>query len=142
MTGTTDAEQIDALMSALNRAHAVRDAAAIAAAHAPDALIMDLAPPLARRGLQRAQVQAWLDTWDGPIRIESRDDELVRHGPLAVLSGLVRMRGHQQGTAQDLWFRSTTTLRKRAGRWLIAASHASVPFHMDGSLRAATDLQP
>jgi ribonuclease PH len=40
----------------------------------------------------------------------------------------------------DLWFRTTVVLKKASGRWQIVHEHASVPFYMDGSLRAAVDL--
>jgi len=42
----------------------------------------------------------------------------------------------------DLWFRTTVVLKKVSGRWQIVHEHTSVPFYMDGSLRAAVDLQP
>ena len=42
----------------------------------------------------------------------------------------------------DIWFRATMGLRKTGGRWLIVHDHSSVPFYMDGSYRAAMDLQP
>jgi ketosteroid isomerase-like protein len=32
--------------------------------------------------------------------------------------------------------------RKREGEWLVTHEHVSVPFYMDGSLRAAVDLKP
>ncbi|MDD7940478.1 nuclear transport factor 2 family protein [Actinomycetospora lutea] len=41
-----------------------------------------------------------------------------------------------------LWFRSTYALRRRDGAWAIVHQHESVPFHMDGSFRAATELTP
>ena len=42
----------------------------------------------------------------------------------------------------DLWFRTTVVLKKVSARWQIVHEHDSVPFYMDGSLRAAVDLQP
>ena len=38
--------------------------------------------------------------------------------------------------------RATFVLRNSENKWLIAHEHSSVPFHMDGSLRAAIDLAP
>jgi ketosteroid isomerase-like protein len=40
------------------------------------------------------------------------------------------------------WFRSTFGLRCSDGSWRIVHQHDSTPFHMDGSFRAATDLEP
>ena len=42
----------------------------------------------------------------------------------------------------DLWFRVTLGLRRVDGRWLVTHEHESVPFEMDGSFRASTDLTP
>jgi ketosteroid isomerase-like protein len=41
-----------------------------------------------------------------------------------------------------LWFRSTLGLRKTGGQWLVTHEHNSTPFYMDGSGKAALDLQP
>ena len=41
-----------------------------------------------------------------------------------------------------MWMRSTLAFRRAGGAWKIAHGHSSVPFRMDGSYRAATDLQP
>jgi ketosteroid isomerase-like protein len=38
--------------------------------------------------------------------------------------------------------RSTLCFRREGGAWKIAHAHTSVPFHMDGSFRAAVDLEP
>jgi ketosteroid isomerase-like protein len=102
----------------------------------------DLAPPLGRRGMNRDSVAAWLAGWDGPIQIEVRDVNLTVDGDVAFASALNRMRGRQSGEDQDLWYRTTLGLRKTNGRWRIVHEHSSVPFYMDGSYRAAVDLQP
>lgn len=41
-----------------------------------------------------------------------------------------------------MWLRETLGFRKLAGEWKITHQHESVPFYMDGSFRAATDLKP
>jgi ketosteroid isomerase-like protein len=41
-----------------------------------------------------------------------------------------------------MWFRVTLGLRRIDGKWLVTHEHSSVPFYMDGSLRAAVDLNP
>ena len=142
MSATTARTEIEALLQRLVRAHADRDADAIVEAYAPDAVIYELAPPLARRGMKRDSVAAWLAGWDGPIRIEASDVDLTVDGEVAFASGLFRMRGRIGGEEQDLWYRSTVCLRKADGRWRIVHDHTSVPFYMDGSYRAAVDLKP
>lgn len=91
----------------------------------------------------REGLTAWLATWDGPVRIDNQDADFAVQGDLAYISAINRMRGTQSdGTAVDLWFRTTMVFARREGRWRIVHEHSSVPFHMDGSLRAAVDLRP
>jgi ketosteroid isomerase-like protein len=49
---------------------------------------------------------------------------------------------HGAGDSFDLWFRATVCLRKLGGTWWITHEHKSTPFYMDGSFKAAVDLQP
>jgi uncharacterized protein (TIGR02246 family) len=142
MSSTMDTAEIEVFFQKLARAHADHDADAIVEAYAPDAVIFDLAPPLGRRGMNRDSVAAWLAGWDGPIQIDARDVNLTVDGDLAFVSALNRMRGRQGGENQDMWYRTTMCLWKTNGRWRIVHDHSSVPFHMDGSYRAAIDLKP
>jgi uncharacterized protein (TIGR02246 family) len=142
MRSTAERAEIEALFHQLVRAHADRDADAIVEAYAPDAVMYDLAPPRGRRGMHRDSIVAWLAGWDGPIQIEARDVHLTVDGDVAFAAALNRMRGRQSGEAQNLWYRTTMGLQKTNGRWRIVHEHASVPFYMDGSYRAAGDLQP
>jgi ketosteroid isomerase-like protein len=80
--------------------------------------------------------------WDGPIKIDAHDANLTIDGNAAFASALNRMRGRQGGEDVDLWYRTTICLRKADGRWRIVHDHTSVPFYMDGSYRAAVDLEP
>ena len=142
MSSTTDRAEIEALFERLTRAHADHDADAIVDAYAPEAVIFELAPPLGHRGMTRDAVAAWLAGWDGPIRIDAREVNLAVNGDLAFASAYNRMRGRQGGEDQDMWYRTTMCLRKISGRWRIVCDHSSVPFYMDGSYRAAVDLEP
>lgn len=142
MNSTTDRAEIEELFRQLVRAHIDHDADAIVKAYAPDAVIFDLAPPLSHRAVDRDSVAAWLASWDGPVQIDVQDLNLSIEGEVAFSFALNRMRGRQSGEAQDLWYRSTTCFRKRDGQWRIVHDHASVPFYMDGSYRAAVDLKP
>ena len=142
MSSTMDRAEIEALFQQLATAHTDHDADAIVEAYAPDAVIYDLAPPLGRRGMSRDNVAAWLAGWEGPIQIDARDFNLTIEGDLAFVSALNRMRGRQGDEDQDIWYRTTTCLRKTSGRWRIVHDHSSVPFYMDGSDRAAVDLKP
>lgn len=138
-----DRDDIIALCQRLGRAHHDKDADAIAACYAPDAVIYSLAPPLRERGLDRDGIAAWLGTWDGPIRVDALDSVLEVAGDLAYVSALNRMRGTKtDGEEVDLWFRTTMCFRNTHDGWRIVHDHSSVPFYMDGSFRAAVDLMP
>ncbi len=46
------------------------------------------------------------------------------------------------GQEAHVWVRVTVGFRKVDGTWKVTHEHASVPFHMDGSFKAAVDLGP
>lgn len=131
------------LLDDLERAHADKDAEAILACYAPDARIFDLAPPLLSRGRDLEETKAWLETWRGPVRVDTAHADAIESGDIVVITALNRMRGDKvDGEKVDLWFRTTLVLKRRDGRWLIVHDHSSTPFYMDGSQRAALDLVP
>ena len=138
-----DEGAIRTIVERLVRALHDKDVEGFVALYAPDAWIADLAPPLARRGQDREEFEAWLQTWDGPVTLDSREVRISTGAATAFCANLMRMRGRKtDGTAVDLWFRNTLCFEKAEGQWRIVHDHASVPFHMDGSVKAAVDLQP
>jgi len=121
-----------------------KDAAAIAAPYAEDAAVYNLAPPLTHHGVDVAETQAWLETWEGPITIEPRNFEVTVAGDTAVAWGFMRMQGTKidPPAKVNFWMRETLVLERRGGAWAIVHEHTSVPFYMDASTRPAFDLQP
>jgi uncharacterized protein (TIGR02246 family) len=122
------------------------DAEAICGSYAPDAVVFTLAPPLVQPpedSRDVAQLRAWFEDKGGSVWSEVRDLKVTVDGDLALCTSLECM-GTEPGSAQpfSLWFRSTLGLRRLDGEWRIVHEHQSTPFHMDGSLRAATDLEP
>ncbi len=139
---TEEQQEIIALCQRLGDAHYDRDADAIVECYAPDAVIYALAPPLKDK-IDRAGTAAWLATWHGPILIGAEDVDLIVGDGIAWSTALNRMRGTKaDGAQEDIWFRTTMCFRKIDGAWKIVHDHSSTPFYMDGSLRAAVDLQP
>jgi ketosteroid isomerase-like protein len=130
------------------RAAAMRDkdAARALATLAPDIVAFELAPPLALGcgpARDEAGLAAWLAGWDGPVGIEIRDLHVEARGGIGWSRSLNRLHGTLKGGREvDLWMRSTLAFRREQGAWKIAHAHSSVPFLMDGSYRAATDLSP
>jgi uncharacterized protein (TIGR02246 family) len=139
-----DDAAIRALVESIHQAHHDKDAAAIAAPYAPDAVVCDLAPPLAKRGIDVQQKSAWLATWEGPVERASRDLRITVSGDLAVCHGYLRLSGTPQAAGRPIsfWMRQTLCLERRQGAWCIVHEQVSVPFYMDGSLRPAFDLEP
>ena len=111
----------------------------------PRIVSFTLAPPLAQPGDTRdpQPLTEWLATFEAPPRREIVDLEITAGAEVAFASYLESLTAAPRGGAEfTLWYRVTLGLSRVGGRWLIAHEHNSVPFHMDGSLRAAVDLKP
>ncbi|MGC2299103.1 MAG: nuclear transport factor 2 family protein [Acidobacteriaceae bacterium] len=132
------------VIAGMAKARYEKNARAIAAPYATDAAIYNLAPPLVHHGIDLAETQAWLDTWDGPITIEPRDFGVTIAGDMAFCHGYMRMQGRKKGADHDVnfWMRETLVLERARDGWRIVHEHTSVPFYMDGSSRPAFDLEP
>jgi ketosteroid isomerase-like protein len=138
--------QIRAIVEERVAALRERDAGRLAAAYAPEIVMFSLAPPLQDTGPRVADPaywRPWLESWTGPITLDVTGLDIATGGDVAFCHSLNRMRGTKtDGGHQDLWFRATLGLRKTGAGWKITHEHTSTPFYMDGSGRAATDLQP
>jgi PhnB protein len=140
---THDAADAAGVIEAWAAALGAKDAAAVVGHCTPDYVQYSLAPPLRTSPADRGGLQAWFDTWKGPIGYALDDTKVETAGDLAIAHGLCRMSGTKtDGAEVELWFRQTLGLRRTDGAWRIAHQHASVPFYMDGSFRAAIDLKP
>jgi ketosteroid isomerase-like protein len=140
---TQEEADIRALIESATRLHFNKDAAAIAGRYRQDAVIFNLAPPLAHHGVDVQEKQAWLDSWEDPVELEARDFEITVSGDLAFGHGYYRLRASKAGGGGvDFWMRETLCLRRDESGWRIVHEHTSVPFYMDGSLRPAFDLKP
>ena|ERR1700744_3867123 len=139
-----DETEVRAVIEATTKAHRDKDVTAIGARYAPEIVSYDLSPPLMHRGFNTKEKQAWLDTWEGPIEVETRDFEITVAGDCAFAYGYFRLAGTPKSAGQPIsfWMRATICLRKINGTWKITHEHESVPFYMDGSLRPAFDLSP
>ena len=113
--------------------------------YAADVVSFDLAPPLqcaGREALRKSLVE-WFPTFQGPIGYEVHDLSITAGDEVAFCRSLNRISGTRTGGEEtDVWVRVTVGWRSVGGRWLIAHEHASVPFYMDGSAKAAIDLKP
>jgi PhnB protein len=141
-----DAANVRRVIEELAAAIRSKDAKAAVALYADDVVAFDLAPPLAIEAQEErdpANLQKWFDTWAGPIETRPHRITVRVGGDIAYAFGLRHMTGTKtDGQKVDLWFRATTCLIRRTGRWRIEHVHNSVPFAMDGSYRALLDLKP
>ena len=109
-----DEADIRALVERIDKAHHSKDAAAIVAPYAQDAVVCDLAPPLCHRGTDLQAKQAWLDTWEGPIDRESRDLNITVSGDFAFCHGFYRLGGTPKAAGRPIsfWMRATVCLNR------------------------------
>jgi ketosteroid isomerase-like protein len=111
---------------------------------AEDVVSYDVTDPLRRDGKapSRKRAAEWLAAYDGPVRWENRDVEIVGDSDVAFGHSLSRVTGKlKTGVAVDMWFRTTLGFRRIGGRWLIAQEHGSVPFDAESG-KASLSLQP
>jgi len=140
----TDEVQILDLIHSLHQAHHDRNASGIAAPYAPHAAIYDLEPPLSHDGISVARKEAWLATWSSRVDLEPANFKLTIDGDHAFGHGFLRLSGTKKGVDHPVsfWMRQTIFFERSPEGWRIVHEHQSVPFHMDGSLRPAFDLEP
>ena len=122
-----------------------KDVVGVLAHYAPDVVTFDLAPPLDYVGADalRESLAAWFPTFRGRVGYEITKLAVAAGDDLAFCRSLNRISGSRtDGTETDVWIRVTLCCRNIDGAWTIVHQHASVPFHMDGSYRAAVDLKP
>ena len=114
--------------------------------YTPDAVSFTLAPPLRQRTDPHdpAPTEQWIATFEAPP-VRTHTQVTVTAGEeVAFVTALSSLSATPKGsdTPFTLWHRTTLGLRRTDGHWLITHEHESVPFEMDGSLRASVNLQP
>jgi uncharacterized protein (TIGR02246 family) len=142
----SDKDAIAALLDRFTAAIHDKDADAAVALLSQDAVVYDLAPPLAQ-GPDQARdpngYRMWFATWSSPISSEADDLHVEVGGDIAHAWCLRHMSGTKtDGERNHLWFRATACFRREDGEWRISHMHNSVPFAMDGSGKALLDLKP
>jgi len=122
------------------------DAAGAVAHNAPGVVSFTLAPPLGGEidGRDPSSLTAWLATFEAPPKREVTRLRITADGDVAFATSIDSMTATPKGMTEPftLWYRATLGLRRIDGRWLITHEHNSVPFLMDGSFKAALDLEP
>jgi ketosteroid isomerase-like protein len=141
----TAEDEIRAVIEERIAAMRAKNAARAVAAIADDVVSFELAPPLALPPGAAADADglaAWMAGFD-EIDIEVRDMAIEADERVGFARALHHLKGTRTGGRPvSLWMRSTLCFRREAGGWRIVHAHSSVPFHMDGSFRAAVELTP
>ena len=122
-----------------------KDVDGIMSHYASDVVVFDLVPPLESVGAEayRKNWAAWFPTFEGPIGYELRELTISAGNGVAFCHSLNRITGKRtDGDTTDVWVRASFCWRKSNATWKIVHEHQSVPFYMDGSYRAAVDLNP
>ena len=144
--GMADAQrEIRQLIDDRIAAMKAKDAPRAVSRIADNAVTFELPPPLVQPPGTAADADAlaaWLAGFD-EIDIEVRDLVIEAETDVAFAHALHHLKGTRVGGAPvSLWMRSTLGFRRDIAGWIIVHAHTSVPFYMDGSFRAAVDLQP
>lgn len=141
----TDDARIHTIIDSWLRAIRAKDVDAVMSHLRPDIQLFDLAPPLRYQGadVYRKNLEEWFATFEGGVGYEIRDLSITAGDTVAFSHSLNRITGKRtNGEETDVWVRATVCYRKAGGSWKVAHEHASVPFYMDGSNKAAVDLNP
>lgn len=138
-------EEIRAVIEERIAAMRAKDARAAVAALSDDVVAFELAPPLALPPGAAADAEglaAWLGGFQD-IDIEVRGMAIEAGDTVGFARALHHLKGKRLGGREvSMWMRSTLCFRREPDGWRIAHAHTSVPFHMDGSFRAAVELEP
>lgn len=143
MSNEQDRTAIRKAIEDWSEANRNKDAGKVATFFANDVVFFDIAPPLKHSGFDRDALAKWFASWDGKIGYEVTDQVITVSDTLAMARSIDHMTGKKlDGEKVDMWTRSTVCFRKDGGQWKVVHVHNSVPLMMDGSNKAATDLNP
>lgn len=141
---SVDQQEVEATVQAWARAIERKDVAAVASHFAENSVSFLLAPPLVADEALEKNLREWFATFQGPLGHTLDQLQITTGGgTCAIAHGLIHLTGTKtDGTATNIWYRLTLGLTKTDRAWKISHTHESVPFLMDGSEKAATNLSP
>jgi ketosteroid isomerase-like protein len=112
--------------------------------YGPEIVYFDIVPGLQYRGSEalRPRFLDWFDGFEGPIRQEIGQVDVVVSGDVAVAYMLIRAGGTPKGGREvDYWVRGTSCFQRSGDRWLVVHEHVSVPVDFAAG-SPAMDLVP
>lgn len=143
----SEEDKIRQLKENLNNAIREKDAKKANQLFEKNCVLFLMPPPLMVRfdeGLEGLNnLENWFSTFENGIGLETKELEIICNNDIACLSSLEHLTGKRtDGSVTDTWYRETLCLRKVKDEWKIIHQHQSFPMYMDGTNKAATDLEP
>ena len=139
-------QEIQDVIEARQTHLAAGDVKGMLESYAPHVVQFTLEPPLGAvtDSSDASATEQWVATFEAPPVRAVTQLEITTDGAVAFATSIDSRTAIPRGGSEPftLWYRVTLGLRRIDGRWLIVHEHASVPFYMDGSFRAAVDLNP
>jgi ketosteroid isomerase-like protein len=142
--------EIKVFMDGLAEAVRTGELEDISSYYADEIVAFDMMPPLQFKTKEDYQRVAWkecfTDYFTFPVDYDFHQQEISVSGDLAVVHGLVHMKGKskKEGADMEAWLRSTVVLKKAGDRWAINHEHTSVPLAMEdakGLMNLAPDKE-
>lgn len=134
---------VRAVLDEWAEAHRVKDNDRVNSLCAENIRQYIMAPPLQFSGMHAWDRKGWFASFEGPMGYEVHDLTISAGEDVAFCSFLNRFSATSlQYGSFAMWNRTTLGFRNIDGEWLVTHVHSSVPFYMDGSFKAAVDLQP
>jgi ketosteroid isomerase-like protein len=139
---------MDAIKELLDRRAAAawaKDIDELMAVYSADVVYFDIVPPLRYTGADalRGRFTDWFSRWQGPIRQELAELEVLVSGDVAAAHMLVRAGGTTTaGLELDYWVRLSDFFRRGDDGWRITHEHVSLPIDMAAGGTVVMDLKP
>jgi uncharacterized protein (TIGR02246 family) len=136
--------EVRALLDSQSEAIRTKDVDKLLSLYSPDIVYFDVVPPLQYAGSAalRDRFLRWFDGYQGSIRMEVRDVNVLVSGDVAVAHWFSRASGTlKSGHEVGSWVRATSCCQRSHHGWLITHEHVSLPVDFSSG-SAATDLVP
>lgn len=131
-TTAQDEAEIRRLIAAWVKALEAKDAAALTADYAPDAVLYDAIPPYKTVGAEQIR-QVWENCFPyfpAKFRSEHRDLVVQVAGDMALVYGLHHFVPEPaDDPSGQTWMRISVAYRRLAGQWKVVHEHISIPFN-------------
>lgn len=128
---------IETLLDDRQEACRAKDIDRLMSLYATDIVYFDVVPPLqgfVGTNAVRRNFLRWFDEYEGPIGLETREQDIVMSGDVAFAHMLHLDKGNihlAKAGLEEAWVRSTVCCRRSDQGWLIAHEHISWPFEFN-----------